>query len=213
MADERLAKLLSTIDGKTWAQEFCRVTGFTDEAWALAWFANAIMAGFDEADRRADTRTREFIGYLSAEIPELRGVEVPRLGEAWDRFASRAPRLAPTDHALDALARRVHAANEKWWRDLTTGERIDRNVGELLMLCVTELAEALEGHRKGLPDDKLPHRSMFEVEIADCLIRLFDIAGGLGLDLGGAFEEKMQYNAQRVDHTREHRLAAGGKRY
>jgi len=81
------------------------------------------------------------------------------------------------------------------------------------MLCVSELAEAMEGHRKDLPDDKLPHRSMFEVELADCLIRIFDLAGGYGLDLGGAFEEKMAYNATRRDHSIAARLETGGKKY
>lgn len=118
-----------------------------------------------------------------------------------------------TAHALNDFAARVHAGNAKWWTDLRTGERIDRNVGELLMLVTSELAEAMEGHRKSLPDDKLPHRSMFEVEIADAMIRLFDIAGGLGLDLGAAFEEKLAFNAVRTDHQIESRLAAGGKKY
>lgn len=118
-----------------------------------------------------------------------------------------------TKHPLDALAARVHVANEKWWRDLETGVPVSRNVGELLMLVVSELAEALEGHRKGLPDDKLAHRPMFEVEIADAIIRLLDIAAGLGLDLGGAFEEKMAFNATREDHKIEARRAAGGKKY
>jgi hypothetical protein len=36
-----------------WAREFCRITGFADESWAISWFCNAIMAGFDEANRRA----------------------------------------------------------------------------------------------------------------------------------------------------------------
>lgn len=96
---------------------------------------------------------------------------------------------------------------------LDTGEPIARNVGELLMLATSELAEALEGHRKSLMDDKLPHRLMFEVEIADCVIRLLDIAGGMDLDLGGAFEEKMAYNAQRADHKVESRRLADGKKY
>jgi NTP pyrophosphatase (non-canonical NTP hydrolase) len=107
----------------------------------------------------------------------------------------------------------VHRANEKWWIDINTGEPLQRNVGELLMLCVSELAEALEGHRKNLMDDKLPERKMFEVELADCVIRILDIAGGLGLDLGGAYEEKMAYNAQRADHKVENRLKAEGKKY
>lgn len=116
-------------------------------------------------------------------------------------------------HPLDELAQRVHTANEKWWIDLATGERLQRNVGELLMLATSELAEALEGHRKSLHDDKLPHRMMFEVEIADCVIRLLDIAGGFRLDLGGAFEEKMTYNAERADHKPENRRLADGKKY
>jgi NTP pyrophosphatase (non-canonical NTP hydrolase) len=116
-------------------------------------------------------------------------------------------------HSFNVEAARVHRANAKWWIDINTGEPITRNVGELLMLCVSELSEALEGHRKNLMDDKLPHRKMFEVELADCVIRILDIAGGLGLDLGGAYEEKIAYNAVRHDHTIEGRKAADGKKY
>ncbi len=116
-------------------------------------------------------------------------------------------------HPLNELAARVHQANAKWWLDINTGEPLQRNVGELLMLAVSELAEAMEGHRKNLMDDKLPHRTMFEVELADCLIRLLDIAGGLGLDLGGAFDEKLAINATRPDHTFEARRAVDGKKY
>lgn len=115
--------------------------------------------------------------------------------------------------ALNFLAERVHQANTKWWVDLNTGQRIERNVGELLMLTVSELAEAMEGHRKNLQDDKLPQRKMFEVELADAVIRILDICGGLGLDLGGAFEEKMAFNAVREDHTAEARRAENGKKY
>jgi len=55
MTDDKIEadlNLLNTIDGVVWAKEFCRVTGFTDESWAISWFCNAIMAGFDEANRR-----------------------------------------------------------------------------------------------------------------------------------------------------------------
>lgn len=114
---------------------------------------------------------------------------------------------------LNLLAARVHDANAKWWTDLETGKPLKRNVGEMLMLVCSEIAEAMEGHRKGLQDDKLPHRPMVEVELADALIRIFDIAAGMKLDLGGAYVEKMAFNATRKDHTREHRLAAGGKKY
>ena len=86
-------------------------------------------------------------------------------------------------------------------------------VGSRLMLVVSEVAEAMEGHRKGLQDDKLPHRQMVEVELADAAIRIFDLAGALGLDIGAAIQEKLAYNAQRADHKVENRLADGGKAY
>lgn len=114
---------------------------------------------------------------------------------------------------LNELAQRVHAANKKWWHDPATDEPIQRNKGEQMMLIVSEVAEAMEGARKDLQDDKLPHRSMEEVEMADALIRLLDYCAGHGLDLEGAFEEKMAYNATRHDHTNEARLADGGKKW
>jgi hypothetical protein len=114
---------------------------------------------------------------------------------------------------LNEFAERCHEANRTWWTNIETGEPLDRNTGELLMLCVSELSEAMEGHRKNLPDDKLPHRSMFEVELVDCLIRIFDLAGARGLDLDGAFDEKMSFNARRADHRPENRKLAGGKKY
>lgn len=88
-----------------------------------------------------------------------------------------------------------------------------RNVAEMLCLVHSEISEALEGHRKKLMDDKLPHRQMFEVELADAVIRILDICGGLGLDLEGAYAEKMAYNAIRSDHKTENRLKGGGKAY
>lgn len=114
---------------------------------------------------------------------------------------------------INSLTALVHAGNEKWWTNLKTGKPLKRNVGEMLMLCVSELAEAMEGDRKGLMDDHLPHRKMMEVELADCLIRILDICGGLGLDLGGAFVEKLAYNRTRADHKPENRLKKGGKKY
>lgn len=108
---------------------------------------------------------------------------------------------------------KCHAANQKWWQDIHTGFPISRNKGELLMLVVSEIAEAMEGERKNLMDDKIPSRKMAEVELVDALIRLFDYAGGFGYDLQGAFEDKMAFNASRVDHTHEARKQAGGKSF
>lgn len=86
-------------------------------------------------------------------------------------------------------------------------------VAQKLCLIHSEISEAMEGHRKGLADDKLPHRPMIEVELADAVIRIADLAGALGLDLGGAIAEKLAFNAQRPDHKPEARQAAGGKAY
>lgn len=114
---------------------------------------------------------------------------------------------------LNKLAKRVHLANINWWRDVQTGEPINRNKGELIALIHSELSEALEGERKDLRDDKLPYRRMAEVELADAVIRILDYCGGFGYDLQGAFEEKMAYNAKRKDHTHEARKQNGGKKF
>ena len=114
---------------------------------------------------------------------------------------------------LNDYATECHEANIKWWQDPRTSQPITRNFGELIALCHSELSEALEGNRKNLQDDKLPHRRMDEVELADCLIRIFDLAGARGMDLQGAYSEKMAYNAHRADHKHENRILDGGKAY
>lgn len=113
---------------------------------------------------------------------------------------------------LNAFAARVHKANHKWWHDPKTGKKLERNAGELIALIHSELSEALEGVRKGINDTHLVTRKMEEVEIADALIRLLDYAAGRGLDLHGAFVEKMAYNATRADHMWKNRRKPGGKK-
>ena len=100
-----------------------------------------------------------------------------------------------------------------WYQDPATGEPITRNVGEQLALVHAEISEALEGHRKKLMDDHLPHRRMVEVELADAVIRIADLAGYLDLDLGGAIIEKLEYNRTRADHKLANRAMAGGKAF
>lgn len=119
--------------------------------------------------------------------------------------------------SINQMCAEIHGDNVKagWWTDPHTGECIKqtRNVGEILCLIHSEISEAMEGHRKNLMDDKLPHRPMLEVELADAVIRIFDLAGAKGFDLGGAIAEKRAFNAQRADHKLENRLKAGGKAY
>ena len=82
-----------------------------------------------------------------------------------------------------------------------------------MALIHSEISEALEGGRKGKMDDHLPHRYAVEVELADALIRIFDTAGAMKLDLAGAVIEKLAYNQQRADHKPENRFAEGGKAF
>lgn len=118
-------------------------------------------------------------------------------------------------HPLDDLAARVHKANAKWWVDLHTQQPIKRNYGELCMLMTSEIAESMEADRKDLMDDKLTNYKGRGVEIVDLLIRVLNIAGSqqYGFPIGEIFEAKMLYNANRVDHTDEHRKGQHGKAY
>ena len=134
-------------------------------------------------------------------------------------------------HAGQVLQAACHGAAHAagWWTHKKSGYDLKRVIQkpegpleELLKgllvsnkLCLihSEVSEAMEGDRKGLMDDKLPHRPMVEVELADAIIRAFDMAGAMGLDLGGAIAEKMAFNAIRPDHKPEAREAVGGKTY
>jgi NTP pyrophosphatase (non-canonical NTP hydrolase) len=106
-----------------------------------------------------------------------------------------------------------HALAKKsgWWDDLLPPQR--GTVAEKLLLVHSEISEACEGYRKDLMDDHLPHRKMVEVELADALIRICDLAGAMDLDLGGAVAEKLLYNQQRADHKPENRALEGGKKF
>ncbi len=93
-----------------------------------------------------------------------------------------------------------------WWDET-------RNFGELIALIQSETSEALEGGRKDKPDEHLPQFSNVGVELADAIVRITDLAGALNIELGTILIAKMQYNAQRQDHTRAARSAEGGKKF
>lgn len=128
--------------------------------------------------------------------------------------------------AIRDLQEKIHEGNVNagWWTDLDSGANLAeeaRNrtrlgkaiIAEKLALIHSEVSEALEGARKNLPDDKLPHRPMIEVEMADTVIRILDACGALKLDLAGAIYEKLQFNKQRPDHKIENRMKENGKAY
>lgn len=47
----------------------------------------------------------------------------------------------------------------------------------------------------------------------NAVIRIFDLAGAQGFDLGGALVEKLKYNQKRQDHQKENREAKNGKKF
>lgn len=79
------------------------------------------------------------------------------------------------------LAQKIHEQNKAvgWWDDPNPC------IYEKLQLVSIEVAEATEGVRKNLMDDKLKHRVMEEVELADALIRVLDLGYYLGLKYTG----------------------------
>lgn len=126
------------------------------------------------------------------------------------------------DQCCNNLVQACHSAsvNAGWWEggfdhDDETGEPFPRLelIGWKLALVHSEISEAAEGFRKDIPDDKLPHRRMAEVELADAAIRIFDLAGACGFDLGAALVEKLAFNAARADHKPENRALDGGKKF
>lgn len=109
----------------------------------------------------------------------------------------------------------TRSVNAGWYTNIETGEKLKptlESFGLKIALIHSEISEALEGARKNLMDDHLPERPMAEVELADALIRIFDLAGFYGYDLGGAVIDKLEYNRTREDHKIENRLKDGGKK-
>ncbi len=79
-------------------------------------------------------------------------------------------------------------AKSKGFWDVPAGQK--RNIGEALMLVVTELAEGMEAHRK-------QDEANFREELADTFIRLFDLCGGLGIDVESEIMKKCEKNKLR----------------
>ena len=121
---------------------------------------------------------------------------------------------------FNEIAKEIHAGNVA--RGFRDG---DVEKGTALMLVVSELAEALEADRKdkyankekyirdmnapvseheaATPSERFRYhfenniKDTFEDEIADAMIRLFNLAGLYNIDLDFHIREKLAYNATR----------------
>ena len=127
-------------------------------------------------------------------------------------FALNRPALQTAGQILHQQCHAAAVANG-WWNDPATGARIERNVGEDLMLVTSQLTKALEGHRMGLQDARLPARTQLEVKLAGAVMRIFDMAESQGFDLGATIAEMIVVNQARADHKPAARLAVAGKKY
>ena len=96
--------------------------------------------------------------------------------------------------SINEWAKLIHenAINHGWWDH-------ERNFGEIVALCHSELSEALEAYRNqekmiwdnnGKPDG-------IAVEMVDCVIRIFDFLSKEEIDIENVLKQKHEYNKNR----------------
>ena len=154
-----------------------------------------------------DNREHESIDYdyIDKQIIKLTNKGREDRAHVLDAFKDRFQVFKHIWEEMECLANETAIDNGFHESDPDTIE--DDTIIRWLFLMISEIVEAGEGVRKGdLMDDHLPHRKMLEVELADMVIRCFDTARALKLDVAGAITEKMAYNM-----TREYKH--GGKKF
>lgn len=95
----------------------------------------------------------------------------------------------------DYITESYNNAESKGWHSK------ERTFGDMIALCHSELSEALEEYRKGMS----PHAIYYvndkpegiPIELADVLIRIFDMCGKYQINLEKALKVKMEYNTGR----------------
>lgn len=107
---------------------------------------------------------------------------------------------------LNQLRDEIHhnAIEHGWWEE-------ERSFGDIIALCHSELSEALEEYRNGMPmmynkckvtlyeDDPINSKPEgIAIELADCIIRILDYCGHKGIDIEEAIRIKHEYNKTRT---------------
>jgi NTP pyrophosphatase (non-canonical NTP hydrolase) len=123
-----------------------------------------------------------------------------------------------------------NAANDIYRDNVVKGHWQDnRQIGTLLMLCVSELSEAMEADRKNKYVDKTIYKKAegfsssmlaedrskylkgvfentikdtFEDEMADTVIRILDICGKMKIDIEWHIVKKLEYNKLRFEEKK-----------
>ena len=154
-------KLLGTMDAKVWTDEFMATKARLgnkefDHAMMLSWFANAIMAGFDEANRRAQRALdaeREKVKELERDNAAMKQLFHENPSALWGQLATLQAQLA--------AAKKVKADYDRWLSGgvyFTTAEYEKHVAGHKQQVQALQAQlRQVEGERDGLEQNCLDH--------------------------------------------------------
>lgn len=117
--------LLSTMDAQVWATEYCRLNPGADIGNMIGWFANAIMVGFDEANRRNQAKRDALLTQNTITTVEQDVIDALR-GSGFDVRGETADAIVYGTVHHGALL--IDAAIQTFWNKSGCDEHFDINV-------------------------------------------------------------------------------------